>query len=228
MQSKLFCAAIAAISFNVYAQAQAGETYVGFDAVGARSLVEFGGFNTAGGFSNNDNQGEYTAGVALKFGMQDQWTLSGTSITPEIDFAWYDDYNTVSASFPGLPAPVFFYGTSIEAGRLGVNVWTPFHNDGVWRAEAGAGLGVMYRDVSTSDTAVQGSKEDYVPYGQLGLRFLRKMNDRGTLSLGTSYLFSESTTVPLTIGGGGAPAGNFKVETDHVEFRVGYQINFGR
>ncbi|QYX58257.1 hypothetical protein K1T73_07825 [Roseovarius sp. SCSIO 43702] len=222
---KFLLTAVAALSFGTTTAAQAGDAYIGFDLIGARSLVDFGGFNTAGGFSNDDNQQAYTAGLALKFGMRDQWTIGGRSITPELEFAWYDDYSTRSASFPGLPAPTFFYNTSIDTARLGVNAWTPFHDDGVWRAEAGAGLGMMYRDVSTNDTVVRGSKSDYAPYGQFGLRFLRKMGDRGTLSLGTSYLFSDDIDVPLRSG---APAGNFKVQTNHVEISVGYQINLAR
>ncbi len=226
MTKKLICTAIAFISFSAYTAAQAGDAYVGFDLVGARSMIDFGGVNTAGGFSNNDNQGEYIAGVALKFGMRDQWNLGGASITPEIDLTWYGNYDTVSASFPGAPAPNFFYNTEIDTGRLGVNLWTPFHDDGKWRAEAGAGLGVMYRDVSTNDLVVQGSESDYVAYGQLGFRFLRKMSDRGALSLGTSYIFSDSASMPLTSGG--FPAGNFEIETNHLEISVGYQVSLGR
>jgi hypothetical protein len=213
-------------SLSAYTAAQAGDAYVGFDVVGARSMVEFGGVNTAGGFSNDDSQGETFAGVSLKFGMRDQWTLGGASVTPEIDFAWYNNYDIVSASFPGLPAPTFFYDTAIDTGRLGVNLWTPFHDDGLWRAEAGAGLGVLYRDVSTNDTVVQGSESDYVAYGQLGFRFLRKMNEHGTLSLGTSYIFSDSTTMSITDGG--TPAGNFEIQTNHAEISVGYQISLSR
>lgn len=208
------------------ATAIAGDPYVGFDVIGARAITDFGGVNTAGPHSNRDEQGEYTGGVALKYGLQDQFKLGGMTITPEAELAWYNDYNEVSASFPGLPAPTFFYNTSIESGRVGVNLWTPFHVDNKWRAEAGFGFGAMYRDVSTNDTVVQGQKDEYVPYGQLGFRFMRKLGDRSSLTLGTSYLFSDSTSVPLNSGG--APAGTLEVETDHVEITFGYQLKLGK
>lgn len=227
MENKLAYLTVAALSLCTPAAALAENPYVGLDVIGASSITNFGGFNTGGGFSNADEQREYTSGAALTFGLQDQLALGNISITPEVEFAWYDDYNTRSASFPGLPAPAFFYNSSIETGRLGLNFWTPFYADDTWRAEAGAGFGAMYRDVSTNDSVVQGQKGDYVPYGQLGLRFLRKVSDKGSLTFGTRYLFSDSTTVPLTVGGG-APAGTLKVETDHVELTIGYQLELGQ
>jgi len=228
MTNKLSRITVAVVLLSISTAASAEGPYVGFGVIGARSLVDFGGVNTNGGFSNTDQQGEYTSGVLLAFGLQDQFALGNTTITPELDFAWYKDYDTQSASFPGLPAPTFFYDSSIETGRLGVNFWTPFHADKIWRAEAGVGFGAMYRDISTNDTVVQGQKDDYVPYGQLGVRFLRKMSDKGSLTLGTSYLFSDSTTVPLSTIGGGVPAGNLEVETDHVEITIGYQFSLGK
>src|SRR6056297_2987981 len=219
MENKLAYLTVAALCLSTPTAALAENTYVGLDVIGASSITNFGGFNTVGGFSNTDEQREYTSGAALTFGLQDQLALGNMSVTPEVEFAWYDDYNTRSASFPGLPAPIVFYNSSIETGRLGLNFWTPFYADNTWRAEAGAGFGAMYHEVSTADFSVQGQKDDYVPYGRLGLRFLRKVSDKGALTFGTSYLFSDSTTVPLTSGG--APAGNLKVETDHVELTIG-------
>lgn len=219
----------ATISATPPTVAVAGDAYLGFDLIGASSFVDFDGFNTAGLFSNKDEQREHTSGVSLKYGLRDHFTLGGMAITPEADLAWYNEYTDSSASFPGLPNPTLFYDTSIETGRLGVNLWTPFHVDENWRAEAGFGFGAMYRDVSTSDTFVQGQKDEYLPYGQLGFRFLRKLDDRSSLSLGTSYLFSESTNVPLTEATpSGAPAGVFEVETDHLEISIGYQLKLGQ
>lgn len=230
MTKKLTYLAVATALVHLSTAATAEGPYVGFSVIGARSIVDFGGVNTAAfnDFSNKDQEREYTSGVSLAFGLQDQFALGNASVTPEIDLAWYEDYNTQSASFPGLPAPTFFYDSSIETGRLGVNLWTPLHIDEMWRAEAGVGFGAMYRDISTNDTVVQGQEDDYVPYGRLGLRFLRKMSDQGSLTFGTSYLFSDSTTVPLSTIAGGAPAGDLEVETDHVEITIGYQFSLGK
>ncbi|WP_152911742.1 hypothetical protein, partial [Roseovarius tolerans] len=100
---------VAVVLLGISTAASAQNPYVSFGIVGTRSLVDFGGVNTSGSFPNTDQQREYTSGVSLAFGLQDQFALGNTSITPEVDFAWYRDYNTQSASFPGLPAPTAFY-----------------------------------------------------------------------------------------------------------------------
>ncbi|MFU1477764.1 outer membrane beta-barrel protein [Roseovarius sp. C7] len=204
------------------ATAQAGDAYFGFDAIGALSTTDFGGVNTAGGFSNNDTPNDTISGVALRFGMRDQWTIGSRTITPEIELAWFDDTIT-SASFPGLPAPTFFYTTSVETYRLGVNLWTPFHQDALWRAELGAGAGAVHRKISTNDTVVAGRKDDTALYGQVGMRFLRKVSARGSLSLSTIYSFTNETSVPLD----GGANGNLSLKTNQLEIGVGYQVNLG-
>lgn len=168
------------------------------------------------------------ASDVLAFSLQDQLLLGNTFVRPEVNFEWYNDYNTQSASFPGLSAPTTFYDSSTETGRFGVNVWTPFHADEIWRVEAGVGVGAMYRAVSTNDTIVQGQKKEYIPYGQVGVRFLRKMSDRGLFTFGTSYLFSDSTIFPLSTIAGGAPADHLKVDTHHVEITISYQFGLGK
>jgi len=149
------------------------------------------------------------------------------AITPEIEAAWYQNYNTTSASFPGLPNPTFFYRSKVKTGRLGLNLWTPLYADGLWRAEAGAGLGVLYRDFKTNDTVVGGSGDDYALYGKVGVRFLRKTGQRGKLTLGVSYIASTKTNIPLAVNGGGAPAGNLSVKTNGPEISFGYQLSLG-
>ena len=203
--------------------AHAGDAYFGFDAIAALSTTDFGGFNNLGGFSNNDTPNDTISGVALRFGMRDQWTIGNRSVTPEIEFTWFDDTIT-SASFPGLPAPAFFYTTSVESYRLGVNLWTPFHQDELWRAELGAGAGAVHRKISTTDTVVAGRKDDTKLYGQVGMRFLRKVSANISLSLSTIYSFTDKTSVPLD----GGPSGNLSLKTNRLEIGLGYQVTLGK
>lgn len=203
--------------------ATAQDMYIGIDAIGTVTDFDTGGINTVGPHSNADSQDETQHGIALNFGLRDKWTLGTTKLTPEAEFAWYFDRSVTSASFPGLPAPTFFYNSSVESGRLGLNLWALFHETNHWRAEAGLGLGAMYRDISTSDGVVMGSGDDYSLYGKFGLRFIRAIDDRNNLVLGVNYVVADKSDIMLRNVAGGAPAGNFSMETSSVELHIGYR-----
>ena len=205
--------------------AAAGDTYVGVELLGLSAGHDFGGYNTLGAFSNNDSVRKNVGGIALTFGMRDRFNLGGMAITPEIDLAWYQKQDITSASFPGAPNPFFFYQTSVSTGRLGVNFWTPFHSDSTWRAEAGAGLGMLYRDMSTGDGVVAGTGDDYAIYGKLGVRAIRSMGQNGNLTIGLNYVFADETDVALTDFN---PAGNFSFRTQGPEISIGYQLSIGK
>ena len=208
--------------------ALAGDSYFGVDAITGIQYHKFDGTNTAGGFSNNDSVNHHLRGLSLTYGKQDQWNVGGMALTPEVELTWLDTSHVTSASFPGLPTPAVFYTSSIDTVRLGANIWTPFHTDNLWRAEAGLGLGVLYRDVSVSDGVVAGSDDDYAAYGQLGMRFIRAVGSQGNLALGMNYVISGETGVPLAVIGGGAPAGNFDVSSQSLELSIGYQVKLGK
>ena len=201
-------------------QAEAGERYLSFDLIGGGTLDEFGGFNTAGGFSNADQSNDIQYGVAISYGLRDYWTLGNIQLSPELELAWFDDYSVSSASFPGLPAPAFLYNTSIQTGRLGTNVWWPVYQDALWRTEVGLGGGVVYRDVSTSDGVVAGSDDDFSGYGQVGIRALRSIGERSSLKFGINYVLTGETDVALN----GGTAGELSVDTRSVDLRLGYEF----
>ncbi len=220
------CAALLGIAIQT-APVQAGEAYIGGQVLGAISYNDFGGINTLGRFGNNDSVNETLAGIALTFGLRDQLKLGNMAITPEIEAAWYQNYNITSASFPGRPTPMFFYRSKVKTGRLGLNLWTPFYADGLWRAEAGAGFGVLYRDFKTNDNVVGGSDDDFALYGKLGVRLLRQVGQRGKLTLGANYIASSRTNISLAGIGSGIPAGNLSVKTNGPEISIGYQLSLG-
>ncbi|WP_111732958.1 hypothetical protein [Roseovarius amoyensis] len=221
----LIIRAAAIVSLGVIGpvSASAQDMYIGIDAIGTVTDFDMDGRNTNGNFFNTDSQSESQHGIALNFGLRDKWALGTTKLTPEAEFAWYFDRSVTSASFPGLPAPTFFYNSSVESGRLGLNLWALFHETNHWRAEAGLGLGAMYRDISTSDGVVMGSGDDYVLYGKFGLRFIRAIDDRNNLVLGVNYVVADKSDIMLRNVGGGAPAGNFSMETSSVELHIGYR-----
>ena len=228
MKMRFLTACAALVGFVLQpAPVQAGEAYIGGQVIGTVSDNNFGGFNSAGFFSNNDSVDETLAGIALTFGLRDQLKLGNMAITPEIEAAWYQNYNITSASFPGLPNPAFFYRSKVKTGRLGLNLWTPFYADGLWRAEGGAGFGVLYRDFKTNDNVVGGSDDDFALYGKLGVRLLRQVGQRGKLTLGASYIASSKTNISLTGIGSGIPAGNLSVKTNGPEISIGYQLSLG-
>jgi len=225
MIRNVFSRAAAVVWLGILCPVPAGaqDMYIGFDAIGTVTDFDMGGFNTVGPHSNNDSRDETMHGIALNFGMRDKWSLGGTRLTPEAEFAWYFDRSITSASFPGLPAPAFFYRSSVESGRLGLNIWALFHETDRWRAEAGLGLGAMYRDISTNDTVVVGSGDDFSLYGKIGLRFIRALDDRNNLVFGLNYLVADKTDIQLRTIGGAVPAGNLSVETSSIEFHIGYR-----
>ena len=221
MKVKIFAAIIAA-AFAAFplARAEAGDRYLSFDIVGGLTNDELGGFNTAGAFSNADDRQNEHFGLSLSYGLRDAATIGGIRLTPELEFAWLDEYSTTTASFPGLPTPFFFYGTSIQTARLGGNVWWPFHESALWRTEIGMGAGLLYRDISTGDGVVAGSGDDFSGYGQLGLRALRTVGPRGKLKIGVNYVRAGETDVDLD----GGASGSYSVSTDSLELRLGYEL----
>lgn len=117
----IVCAAL--IGFVVQpARVQAGEVYIGGQLIGTALDNNFGGFNTAGSFSNDDSVDKTLVGIALTFGLRDQFKLGNMAITPEIEAVWYPNYNISSASFPGAPNPLFTYRSKVKTGRLGLNI----------------------------------------------------------------------------------------------------------
>lgn len=219
-------AAITALAATVYTSgsAHAADRYLSFDIVGGTTSDEFGGFNTLGGFSNRDEHDDTHIGLSLSYGLRDYATIGGIRITPELELAWFDEYSTTSASFPGLPAPVVFYTSSVQTARLGGNVWWPVSETTLWRTEIGLGAGLLYRDISTSDGVVAGSSDDFTGYGQIGLRALRSVGDRGNLKVGVNYVMTGETDAALAPIGGGAPAGDLSVNTRSLELRLGYEF----
>ncbi len=209
------------------ASAQSSDRYIGIDLIASTPSNIFNGYNTVGAFDNSDNQSEKHVGIALTYGARDLWDWNGTTITPEIELAWFNDYSTVSASSPGLPAPTFFYRSNIQTGRLGVNLKAQMDSGADWRTEFGVGLGAVYREFSTNDTVVQGSTSSFTPYGKIGLRYLKDINTNGRLSIGLNVVVTGNTDIAIS-SFGPTPAGNLSVRTVAPEIRIGYQFLLGK
>ncbi|MFV2034157.1 MAG: hypothetical protein ACC631_03415, partial [Halocynthiibacter sp.] len=116
----------------------------------------------------------------------------------------------------------------ISTGRLGVSFWTPVALGDDWRTEFGLGLGAVYREINTNDTVVGSNTSDIGAYGLIGVRWLKQVSDRGTLSVRANFVATSDSNFPLVINGGAIPAGNLTLRTNSPELRIGYQILLGK
>jgi len=198
----------------------AEDYYLSFGAVGKPLLTqEFGGFNTAGGFSNFDKQNSSFAGGYVSLGRNDVVSIGKYAVSVEFDVS-ASSTDAVSASFPGLPSPTFFYTTDIESQRLGVNAWTSVISTELSSLELGAGVGAQRFDITTSDGVVSGAGDDVVPYAMVGARVLTPLGSYGGLEAGARYYVSGEADIPLDNGA----SGNFTYQQRGFEFRLGWQI----
>ncbi|MCV2864610.1 outer membrane beta-barrel protein [Albidovulum sediminicola] len=222
--------ALAALALGAAAaapvNAEGARYYVGLGAAYQALSNDFGGFNTAGGFYNTDTQSSDTNAFSATLGMRDAFALGQTSFDVELEYSQGGSYDTVSASFPGLPNPTFFYRSTIESRRIGVNLWTQLSNaPGNWDFDAGLGLGMVKTDLVSSDTVVPANSSDSTTYGMFGLRASRALGANANLVLDTRYILSASTNHPLASGV--VDAGNLTHSADGLQVGMGFQINFG-
>lgn len=205
------------------AQAQA-QFYVGGEISQIDIRNEFGGFNTAGPFFNNDVRGAMMQGLRLTFGARDVYTLGGFPITPELELFGNTGQTVVSNSFNNGNGPVtFFYTSQVETIGLGVMGWVGLGDLPNGRVEAGLGLGAQNIEFSTFDGVVAGADEGTVPYGALGLRAVFSLTDQIDLTVSARHSVSGTLDVPLSSGG---PAGNIEYSNQRTEFGVGIQFFF--
>lgn len=188
---------------------------------------DFGGINTAGAHSNEDSQSSEGAVASLSFGARDALQIGGTPFSPELELQLSAEHDVVSASFPGLPTPTFFYNSSIRSQRLGANFWAPLGAGNTWSLEGGFGLGAQRTDLETNDTVVESDSSDVTAFGMAGLRASRPTGGNGRLTFDLRYLFAGETSHPLTSMVGGAPAGELTHRASGFQVGIGYQIDLG-
>jgi hypothetical protein len=229
-KTTLFSSTVTAICLTLGlqpAKAEDATRYIGLNLIAGAPINAFDGYNTAGMFSNKDTVHSDYQGISLTYGIQDKWHWKGVAITPELELAWFNDYDAVSASFPGLPNPMFQYRTNIQTGRIGANLWSLVEQGQNWRAEFGIGGGLAYQEIQTDDTVVKGSKSGVSGYGMVGLRYLRDVGNRGQLSASAVVVKTGKSSISLA-NIGGVDAGNLSVSTLTPEFRIGYHLILGQ
>lgn len=219
--------AIGALMFAtaVAAEAQDRKLYFGVGVGTAAQANDFGGFNTVGGFSNEDSQSSNGGLASLTLGLAGMFNLGSASIDAEIEAQRGAAHDTVSASFPGLPSPTFFYDSRIESRRLGVNLWAPISSGAAWTFQGGLGLGIQRTHLQSSDTVVGTDSTDTAAYGMLGLRALHPIGNKGRLAIDLRYFKANETSHPLT-----EPpfsAGELTHAASGVQVMIGYQFDLG-
>ena len=208
------------------AQAQGLDLYVGGEVAYTHQVHDFGGFNTSGLFSNEDQVVDPGSAVRLSVGAADVFTLAGRSINVELDYAMSGGETVTSASFPGRPSPTFFYTSDVTSQSFGVMGWVDLYTNDTMTLEGGAGLGAMYYDVSTDDSVVAGSADGTVTYGSLGLRAVFPAGDGVDFTAGLRVIQSGDIDIPLTTIGGGTPAGNLTFGGARGELSLGLRYRF--
>ncbi len=206
--------------------AYAVERYATFSFMLPSSEYEFGGQNTVGGFSNADTQASGTIGFQATYGLEDAFSIGVLPVSAEFDLAFLKSEKITSASFPGLPSPTFFYDSDVKTLRLGASFWSPFITGKGYKTELGVGLGVVYRDISTTDGVSSGANSDTAGYGQIGVRHVWEVSKSSEMIIGLNYVYTGETNVPLSFGG--SAAGNLTQRSDSVELSVGYRILLGK
>ena len=209
---------VAAIS----AQAQGLDLYVGGEAAYTHQVHDFGGYNTQGDFSNEDQVVDSGSVVRLAVGASDVFTLAGRGVSAELEYAMFGDETVTSASFPGRPSPTFFYSTDVTAYSFGVMGWVDLYANDAMTLEGGGGLGAMYYDVSTTDGVVAGSADGTVAYGSLGLRAVFPVGDGFDFTAGLRVTQSAVVSIPLDAG----VSGKLTYGGARGEFSLGIRYNF--
>jgi len=201
------------------------EHYIGVTGGGGIADNLFGGTNTLGSFSNTDSQRSQTGFVAVQYGLQNAFDFAGAPVTAEIEFSRGAPYTVVSASFPGLPTPGFFYTSNITISRVGTNIWREVGQMGTINVEVGGGLGFQITQFSTSDGVVAAAPAAYTTvYAKVGLRANKAINDRTNFTFVTEFIQSAPLTAPLDGGGSGV----ITHATRDVRVGVGVQIKIGQ
>lgn len=206
------------------AQAGAAERYVTLSVIGGAQMNYFDGINTAGAFSNQDSQISHPVGGEISYGLLDAFTFAGRPATLQFDLNVMAPQTLVSASFPGIPSPTFFYTSQLTSARVGASVWQTLQSDAKAKTEFGFGAGAFYRSLSTADTVVTGDGNGVAPYGQVGVRRTWQISKTNSLVAAVTYTMSDNINILLTNG----TNGNMTLRTGGVEASVGYRIMLGK
>lgn len=193
---------------------------------------DFGGINTAGPHSNEDSQGSRGSIFDLTLGYTDLLSLGSVPITTEIEAQGGNAHHTVSASFPGLPNPEYFYHSTIRIQRGGVNLWAPLISDGAWTIAGGLGIGAQRTKLESvdylfdgTDPVVETRTSDTTGYGMIGLRVLHALGANGRLAMDLRYYKAGETGHRLKLIENGLDAGELTHSASGVQVLIGYQFD---
>lgn len=211
---------------QVSAQSILDGTYVSIGVGNDFTNFTMDGFNTAGGFDNDDDVDLNLLSGTFALGKSDIFQLPGGSLRAEIEYTYVDGSSFESASFPGLPSPTFFYQTEVDATHaVMLNAWydypVPSHEKLV--LSAGGGLGASILSASTDDTVVAGSASGTEFAYMVGLEGNYHVTPRIAVGLGVRY--SDYGTLDIPLDGGAS--GNLTVNQSALQARAVVRFTFG-
>jgi len=154
---------------------------------------------------------------------------NGVSLRGETEFNWRPDQNYVTGSFPGPPGPpAFLYRTSVEESFsifanlfVDVEIFSPFS------VFAGGGIGLAHHDVSTTDFVVAGASSGSEFAYHVGGGVIFDLTQSVSIVGGARYMDLGTSDTPLASVVGSVPSGNYTLDHEVVEGRIGVNIKLG-
>lgn len=212
--------------------------YIGGAYAHSFTNIDTGGFNTAGGFFNFDCSGvtiggrtcddsDNSSGASLFIGIDKIYSFNNSaSVRGELEYHVQGGTDYVTGSFPGAPTPTFLYSTSTGTHHAGfvnayVDVKLPSLPITVY---AGGGVGFARNSVTTTDFVVAGAASETDFAFNVGGGARVNVTDHLELFGDVRFVDLGETNVPLVAGG---PAGNYTVDHQSTQLRIGLIYKFG-
>ena len=205
------------------AQTAATSAYLSFEIGGEDRDVIFGGFNTLGNFANADEQNTSGTVANIGIGLRDHFNIGSVPVSSELTLGFSGSDNITSASFPGLPNPLFFYQSDYDTARIGWTGWGSVLRRDAFEAQVGLGVGMQRTSLSGNDTVLIYSGTDLSPFATVGLRGVWHASDRASYTATARYTVSAPAEFLL----GPGPTGTISTRTEGFDIRFGIQISFG-
>ena len=123
------------------------------------------------------------------------------------------------------PTPTYFYATRVaDSWSLMANAWRDWNLTDRLGVYAGGGIGVSGYRLTVDDSVVSGYGQMTAFAGQVGTGMTFKLTDRITLDLGYRLFGTDSSSLPINVLGGGAPAGTYQSNFYSTELLLSVRI----
>ncbi|MGI9352855.1 MAG: outer membrane protein [Rhizobiaceae bacterium] len=217
---------------GAYSRAELDTSTGGFNTVGLFQNFDCGSGTLAPpvpGFPSSCSNEEDVDGWSVFAGFEDVIHVTdNVSVRIEGEYSSYDDAALTTGSFPGPPGPpAFFYRTTISDLEAGfANAYLDFDINDRLTLFIGGGIGASSVEIATNDFVVSGSGSETNFAYNIGFGASVEVLPGIDVFGNFRYVNFGKTDINL-VGGGGGPAGNYTVDLDATEARVGVKVKLG-